>query len=191
MKYLNEFDDFPDQIYLEILGSRKPILFIEGDNSSIDYKLFQLVFPTHTLKPLGSCLKVIEVTKSFNEQASYHQIQSFGLIDRDRRDEDEINQLVAKDIWVTEVAEVENLLLIEDIIKVVASGMDKNPNDVFEKVKFYALEFFSTQFNQQALQHTVFEIQKIFSHATNFIKIREYADINENLDDFLEEQRLS
>lgn len=67
----------PDQLYLEILGSRKSVLFIEGDESSIDNRLLSLVFNDYTVKPLGSCKKVLSVTKSFNENIGFHHILSF------------------------------------------------------------------------------------------------------------------
>lgn len=38
----------PEQLYLVILGSRNPILFIEGDDSSIDYRILQLAFIEYT-----------------------------------------------------------------------------------------------------------------------------------------------
>ena len=123
---LEDHAELPEQLYLEILGSRKPILFIEGDELSIDYNLFQLVFPDYTIKPLGSCTKVLEVTKSLNEQQSFHHIQSFGLIDRDRRTDEEISHINNHNIWITEVAEVENYLLLEEVVKTVALTMHKN-----------------------------------------------------------------
>ena len=49
----------PEQLYLEILGSRLPVIFIEGDNSSIDYEIYSQVFTDYTLKPVNSCIKVI------------------------------------------------------------------------------------------------------------------------------------
>jgi len=51
---LNDETPIPEQLYLEVLGSRKPVLFIEGDNSSIDYELYEQVYFDRTLKPLGS-----------------------------------------------------------------------------------------------------------------------------------------
>lgn len=42
----------PEQLYLEILGSRLPVIFIEGDNSSIDYEIYSQVFTDYTLKPV-------------------------------------------------------------------------------------------------------------------------------------------
>ena len=59
-------DSFPEEVYMEILGSRKPILFIEGtDSNSIDSRLYPLIFPDYKVKPMGGCQKVIETTKAF------------------------------------------------------------------------------------------------------------------------------
>ena len=97
---LTDSTPIPEPLYLEILGSRKPVLFLEGDNNSIDYNLYEQVYPDHTIKPLGGCDKVIQSVKSFNEQQGFHQIQSFGIIDRDRRQDDDITRLNDRDIWV-------------------------------------------------------------------------------------------
>ncbi len=176
--------ELPEQLYFEILGSRKPILFIEGDDSSLDYKLFQLVFSEHTIKPLGSCSKVFETTKSLREQSSFHHIDSFGLIDRDRRTDEEISHINNSNIWVAEVAEVENFLLLEEIIKVVAANMMKNPEEVFKTVKNNVIEFFKTQIDYQAVQHTISRIELIFKNATNYNSVKEFKDLEKGLINF-------
>ena len=44
----------PDEVYMAIIGERRPVLFIEGDDThSIDSKLYPLIFPTHTVKAVG------------------------------------------------------------------------------------------------------------------------------------------
>lgn len=55
---LNETMPIPEQLYLEVLGSCKPVIFLEGERSSIDYQIFEQVYSGHTLKSLGSCEKV-------------------------------------------------------------------------------------------------------------------------------------
>ena len=138
---LEENDKIPEQLYLEILGSRKPVLFIEGDDSSIDYKLFQLTFPDHNVKPIGGCTKVFETTKAFNEQKSFHHIESFGLIDRDRRSDEDIRKIEKRNIWIADVAEAENFLLLEEVIFIVANKMNKDAKGVFESVKINVIDF--------------------------------------------------
>lgn len=151
---MNSSSHLSEGIYLDILGSRKPVLFIEGDDThSIDGKLYPLIFREYTVKPLGSCNKVIESVRSFNDLQSFHQLNSWGIVDRDRRDDKEVEYLRAKKILVPEVAEVENILLLEGVIKAVARHRKKNPDEVFMRVKGAVMRMFDNQLKQQALQH--------------------------------------
>ncbi|MEZ4808899.1 MAG: AAA family ATPase [Allomuricauda sp.] len=143
----------PEQLYLEVLGSRKPILFIEGDNSSIDYEIYEQVYSEFTLKPLGSCEKVIHVVKSFDSNKDFHHIDSFGLIDRDRRTDTDVSNLIQKGIWVLDVAEAENLLLIEEVIRATSRYLGKNEDEVFGQVQHNVVEFFKSQLDNQILIH--------------------------------------
>jgi len=179
---LEENNKFPEQVYLEILGSRKPILFIEGDDSSVDYKLLQHVFDDFTIKPLGGCQKVFDSTKSFNELSEFHRIESFGIIDRDRRTDEEVSNIKNPNIWVAGVAEIENFLLIEDIIKQVATSMMKEPNSIFENVKHNVIHFFATQIETQALEHTMHRIERVLKNVINNSKNKEIAEFETSLD---------
>ena len=124
-----------EDVYSAIIGGRKPVLFIEGDGvHSIDSKLYPLIFKEFTVKSLGSCNKVIEATRSFNDLNAFHHLDSYGIVDRDRRDEHEVAYLRGKRVMVPEVAEIENILMLEDVIKVVAQSRRKNPQKVFDKV---------------------------------------------------------
>ena len=170
---------------MEILGSRKPILFIEGDNSkSIDEKLLELIFSDYTVKPLGSCQKVFSTTKAFNEQSGFHHIESFGLIDRDRRTNEEVIHIKNPNIWVARVAEIENFLLLEKVIKEVALNMMKNPDDVFENVKSNIITFFDSQKEKQALEHTLARVERLFKNATNNSEVKSILEFKTSLTSF-------
>ena len=143
-----------ESIYLDILGSRKPVLFVEGDDThSIDGKLYPLIFREYTVKPLGSCDKVIESVRTFNTLQSFHKLNSWGIVDRDRRSEKEVEYLRSKKILVPNVAEVENILMLEGVIKTVANHRHRDADVVFAKVKSAVMKIFSSQLKQQALQH--------------------------------------
>ncbi|OYX84861.1 MAG: AAA family ATPase [Flavobacteriales bacterium 32-34-25] len=181
---LDENNPIPEQVLLEILGSRKPILFIEGDNSSIDYYLFQHVFTEFTIEPLGNCNKVFETTKAFNDQNTFHHLSAKGIIDRDRRTTSDIDKIRKHNIFVPEVAEAENLLLIEKVVKVVAKRMFKNPDDVFEQLKKSVIELFKSELKFQAIQHTIFSIKKIIERDLN-PKVNEFKQLDEAMTDFI------
>jgi len=187
-EFLEVDDTFPEQLYLEIIGSRQPILFIEGEISSVDYKILPLIFTELNVKSVGSCHKVFEITKSFNSQNSFHHIQSFGLIDRDRRTDEEINHINSPNIWVAQVSEIENFLLLEDIVKTVASVMMKSPDEIFESVKVNVISFFKENLLQQALEHTISKIERVFNMATNHKAIKEFAELDESLTEFWNKQ---
>lgn len=150
-----------EDIFIELMGSRKPVLFIEGDMThSIDAKLYPLVFPDFTVKPLGSCDKVIETTRSFNGLTNMHHLESHGLVDRDRRTDKEVEYLRNKSIMVPEVAEVENLFLLEEVIRNMAKARGKNGDVVFKKVKKRAMAEFSRRLQHQALEHVRHRVKR-------------------------------
>lgn len=165
---LEEETPIPEQLYLEVLGSRKPILFLEGESSSIDYELYEQVFSELTIKPLGSCEKVIQTVKSFNEQNAFHHLSSYGIIDRDRRQHSDLIKLNSKNIWVLDVAEAENLLLEENIVKAIASYMGKNYETVFQQVRENLVEFFNSQIETQILLHFKETLRRMYLGLTNF-----------------------
>lgn len=147
--------ELPEDVYLDLLGSRKPILFIEGtDNRSIDVKLYTLLYPEYTIKPLGGCSKVIETTRTFNDLKSFHHIESHGIVDRDRRTRTEVESLQQRNIAVPEVAEVENLLLIEPVMRIVAQRMGLNANNIVNNVRNNIIRMFDDELENQALLHT-------------------------------------
>jgi ABC-type dipeptide/oligopeptide/nickel transport system ATPase component len=174
----------PEQLYLEILGSRQPVLFIEGEVASIDYQLLPLIFSDMLVKPLGACAKVIDTTRTFNSQTGFHHIKSFGLIDRDRRSDEEISHITGENIWIADVAEVENFLLIEDVVKTVALCMEKNPDETFVKVKQNVINFFQQELSTQVTAHTISRIERVFKIATTQKGISEYATLNNAMNNF-------
>ncbi len=145
----------PEGMYMAILGARRPVLFIEGDGvNSIDAKIYPLVFADYTVRSLGSCNKVIEAVRTFNDLRDFHHLKSCGIVDRDRRNVQEVAYLRRKNIFVADVAEVENLLLLEGVVKAVASFHGRSPEKVFAAVKKSILGQFRTDLRRQALLHT-------------------------------------
>lgn len=158
---LPEGSALADETYLTIIGSRKPVLFIEGDGvHSIDAKLYPLIFKDYSVRSLGSCNKVIEATRTFNDLKGFHHVDSRGIVDRDRRDAQEVAYLRRKKVMVPEVAEVENILMLEPVIRTVAATQGKSPDKVFAKVRASVMEQFAGDIERQALQHTRHRIKK-------------------------------
>lgn len=163
--FLTSVEGVSDEMYLAIIGARKPVLFIEGDGvHSIDSKLYPLIFNDHTVKPLGGCDRVIEATRTFNSLRSFHNLNAFGIVDRDRRDEGEVSYLRKKQVYVPDVAEIENIFMLEPVIRTLARLNHRDEDTAFAKVKANIMRLFEADLKQQALQHTRHRMKRGVEH---------------------------
>ncbi len=155
----------PQELYMALVGSRKPILFIEGDGRrSIDGRLYPLIFPDFTVTSLGSCNKVIEATRTFRDLSALHKMDSFGIVDRDRRDDHEVAYLRGKNVMVPDVAEIENMLMLEDVVRAMARAAGKDDSRVFVKVRKAIVAQFKADLHQQALLHTRHRVKRTLEY---------------------------
>ena len=150
-----------DELMVEFAGSRRPVLFIEGDiRHSIDMRLYSLVFPDMIVRPVGSCNKVIETTRSFNDQRAMHHLRSVGIVDRDRRTDQEVEYLRNKSIMVPDVAEIENIFLLPGVIKVMAKLRGRDAGKVIRRVEREVMRMFKRMSEEQALQHVRHRVKR-------------------------------
>lgn len=115
----------PENLYLEILGSRTPILLIEWDKSSLDYKIYQSVYPDFTMIPCGWCEKVIEWVKRLMTHSSLHNKKIYWIIDRDFRPQNQLDKFQKSWIYHTTVNKIENFFLVPEIIDLVWNHLEK------------------------------------------------------------------
>jgi len=119
-RVIEEQEGIPEEVLLSILGSRRPVLFVEGDRGSPDYRIYDRIYPEYTVMPCGGCGEVISATKAFEDLRGLHDLDCYGLVDRDYRTDKEIESLEAKSVHVTQVSEIENLLITEEVLRAFA-----------------------------------------------------------------------
>ena len=159
-------DKLPEDLLLEVLGSRKNVLFVEGEKNSYDTQLYTELYPKYHVIACGSCTQVIARTKAFRNSPSLHHCEVYGLIDRDFRSEHEIEKYKSDNIFTLHVAEVENLFLVEELLRVLATHLNRKPDEVFGKIKKYIIEErYRKQINGQICQSVVAEIKYRLSSA--------------------------
>lgn len=148
--------DLPEDLLFEILGSRKNVLFVEGEKNSYDTQLYRLLYPSFHVIPCGSCSQVISRTRAFRNVKTLHHFCAYGIIDRDFRSSREIEKYKENNVYVLSVAEVENLFLTEEIIHFLAEHLHcKDPDDVFKNIKNYILSRFKQQLENQICKSIV------------------------------------
>lgn len=166
LQLLPEEDEIPEGLMLEVLGNRKPILFVEGEKTSYDSQLYQQVYADKYVVPAHNCIKVIELTKAFNNERirNIHRLDVRGLIDRDYLSQNEIDAYAQFGIVTLNVAEVENLYLLEPLIRIVAEYMALNPDETVEKVKSFVFKEFvkeqDVQLKELCSRQIVFQLQQ-------------------------------
>lgn len=150
----------PEQILLDILGNRKPVLFVEGTSDSYDTKLYTEVFKEYYIVPCGSCSSVIARTKAMRNTMQLHDLQCYGIIDRDFRSDYEINSYKSEGIYTINVAEVENLFLVPELLDIVNNILGFKDNSRVEKIKKYIVEDrFASEINRQICESVVSELK--------------------------------
>ena len=158
---LDENDDIPEVLYYELLGSRRNVLFIEGDEGSLDYLIYNRLFRDYLVKPLQSCSKVIEATEAFNKLSAFHNLRATGIIDRDRRSEEEIRGYNTKNIFAPEVAEIENFFMTEEVIKCICKIRRVEVDEVFENIKSNVFMVFERMMNEQCKEISVYQTKEV------------------------------
>jgi len=152
-------DELPEPLLLEVIGSRRPILFVEGDRSSLDYFIYGKVFPEYTVVACGSCDLVVHSTCSFTQLQSLHHNKCGGIVDNDGRSGADIQMLNGFGVAVLPVALVENLFLHESIIIIAAKKLGHSPGEALAKVKERVLSILNTNFVRVVSNLTRMEIE--------------------------------
>ena len=109
----------PEEVLFAVLGSRKPVLFTEGEAGGYEQAIFSRIYPNWTIMPCGNCEQVIDATQSFTNLKHLHGNDCRGIIDRDYRDEHSAARLQAQGVLVLETQEIENLMLDEAVLTAV------------------------------------------------------------------------
>ncbi|WNL47555.1 AAA family ATPase [Dyella sp. BiH032] len=111
---------FSEELSVLLLGSRRPILFVEGDLNSLDKAIYRSAYPEWTVVPRGSCKDVIHSVVTMRANAAFTRIHCAGVIDADDYDTDDAAYLRGLGIAVLPVSEAENLLLLPEVSREIA-----------------------------------------------------------------------
>ena len=117
---LGEEENLPESLLLEVLGSKEKILLVEGEKNSLDTKLYQAYYSDYKVIGCGGCQQVVNRVRAFNTHTLNMYYDVKGIVDRDYRTDAEIAELQKDNIFVCQVAEVENLFIVPEVISHMA-----------------------------------------------------------------------
>ena len=184
---VNDSFMLPKALMTEILGSKKPVLFCEGDDkASIDYRVYSgLFYDKYTVIPVGGHKEVQNYCKVLNN-AEWIGIEAKGLVDGDLRDDDSIAKLNSQKITVLPFNEVEMLLLEENVLEATLKGA--HPSEYERIIRDFKSEFWDT-FSKQKERVAINILKtKINSYleSEKMNKCNNIVDIKKNLQSILD-----
>lgn len=105
-----------------ILGSRRPVLFVEGSGNSLDSAVYRACFSDWTVIPRGSCEEVIHSVVTMRRNATLTRVTCAGLVDADDYTADEAAAMATHGVGVLPVSEIESLVLLPNVASVIAKS---------------------------------------------------------------------
>ena len=157
----------PEELKRAILGSRKRILFVEGESSgSLDLPLYAALFPGLSVEPMGSCEEVQKAVLGLKESQDHHDVEAFGLIDRDDRPSEDVRELSEKGVFALEAYSVEALYYCSDAIAAIAHRQaeslgDDDPNELIKSAKQEAFKVLENHAERMAARMCERQIRKL------------------------------
>lgn len=111
---------FSEEITTLILGSRRPILFVEGDGNSLDFSIYRGSYPGWTVIPRGSCEEVIHSVVTMRRNRELTRVTCSGIVDADDHEAEDIAHLADLGIAVLPVSEIESVILLPSVSRAIA-----------------------------------------------------------------------
>jgi hypothetical protein len=172
----------PETLLLQIMGTTRTAIFTEGEAGSHDALIYSVLLPDATLLSRGSCHDVIIAVKAARDNRLLDGIDVRGIVDRDYRSDAEIAALRTSKIAVLEVAEVEHLYCLPEVVRAVGSHLgltNQVIDDAIAKIGKYLIK----EKAHQTFKRSVAKLREelgIFSAKGN-----QSADLQMALSDFL------
>ena len=157
---------------------------MEGNaDSSLDLPLYRILFPNISVVPRGSCGEVEKTVLELMDFQEIHDVEAFGLIDRDDRSCEDIDELAQKGVFALEVYSVEALYYCSEAIAAVAhqqaDSLGVDVNELVESVKQNVFEMLRTRENiakEMAARRCLRQIRK-----TTLSAIPKWESVIDNL----------
>ena len=98
-----------EELNRQILGSRRDVIFVEGETGSLDVPLYSLIFPNVSIIPKGSRKNVEDAVKSIRGLEQLHWVRAYGIVDSDGQETNNDEQLSHPGVYPIDAYSVESI----------------------------------------------------------------------------------
>lgn len=111
----------PEDLRIDLLGSRRKILFVEGSGTSLDQPFYALLFPNASVRAKDAARDVRHAVKALRSIESVHHSRAFGIVDNDTLSSEHIEKLEGEGVYALPIASIESLYYSPECLSSVAS----------------------------------------------------------------------
>ncbi|WP_409565820.1 DUF4435 domain-containing protein [Methylobacterium sp. J-077] len=117
---ISDAENIPIEVRIDLLGSRRKILFVEGKSTSLDQPLYALIFPRISIRQRETCNEVRRAVVGLRQVQSHHHAEVFGLVDNDSMEVDFQEKLLNEGIYALPMFSVESIYYSIEVLSAVA-----------------------------------------------------------------------
>lgn len=150
-----EHSGFSEEIATLILGSRKPVLFIEGNENSLDIAIYRCCYSDWTIIPRGSCESVIHSVVTMRANKELTRVTCSGIVDADDYQSEDIKYLESLGIAALSVSEIENVLLLPEVGRRILEAEGFSGPDLERKLENLKLAILETLKEPSSIEKVV------------------------------------
>lgn len=118
-------DPLPDSARYAILGGRSTVLFVEGEVTSLDNRIYRALLPSWAIKGVATCEDVIKSVKGLTATEGLHWITARGIVDGDWRTDADRSVLEGGGVFVLQAHEVESILYHSQVVSAVSTALSE------------------------------------------------------------------
>jgi len=146
---------FDEELTTLILGSRRPILFVEGSDNSLDAAIYRCCYPEWTVIPRGSCEEVIHSVVTLRKNENLTRVTCCGIVDADDYDAADVTYLGNLGINVLSVSEIENVILLPEVSRAIAVSEAYEAEEIENRLEALASRIFDTLNTSESVEAVV------------------------------------
>ena len=179
--------DIDDALKQDIIGARRRMVFIEGEETSLDKPIYNILFPNVSVRAKGSSREVEHAVNGLRSSEATHWVRAWGIIDNDGRDPISVAKLQAAGVYALPFYSVESIYYHPDVIlsiakrqaEVVGGDGEENTNRAIDE----ALKTVAPHFARLAARAVEKSIRsKIFTLLPTLETIRDKQPISVSID---------
>lgn len=158
------------------------VLMCEGNENSIDVKVYSKIYPYFYIIPSGGCSDIVKLIRSIRKRNE--DIMILGLIDRDANSKKEIRTLQKENsIYCTKLPFIENVICTPEVIKILCRYLNLDYKQTIKIIKESLLKAWISKLKDAFPMNVSISRDDLIESATISIKKKDGTIVEKTIDE--------